>query len=75
MNGRKSKAFRRAVRNIGKHPREIKTKPAKPTFIPPMMPGKPGATFLGERHLVLSCGRAVYRTLKKADRKGLIQGA
>lgn len=72
MSHIQSKIARRAVRQIGKHPREVVVQPAKPVFIP--LP-RPGATFLGQRRLAATCGRAIYRALKKADRKGLVPAA
>jgi hypothetical protein len=71
MSHIQAKIARRAVRQIGKHPREVVVQLGKQVFIPPF-PGAPGAIFLGQHRLSATCGRAIYRALKKADRKGLV---
>lgn len=74
MSHKKAKSQRRAVRAIAKHPREVKLVHEGPFHIPSFPAGiGPGCLFY-PRQLVASCGRAVYRTLKKAERKGLVQG-
>lgn len=72
MSQSNAKAQRRAVRAIGKHPREIEL--TRAPFHIPAFPANagPGCMF-HPREMVPSCGRAVYRTLKKAERKGLVQ--
>jgi hypothetical protein len=77
MSHIQSKIARRAVRAIGKHPRDVQTVLTKPTRIwATITPGVgPSAIFLGQRTLAADCGRAVYRTLKKAGRKGMVPAA
>lgn len=72
MSHKMAKSQRRAVRAIEKHPREVALK-REPFLISAFLPGTgPGAMF-HPREMVPSCGRAIYRTLKKAERKGLVQ--
>lgn len=73
MNARKSKSMRRAVRASGHHPRHVELASGnKPTYIAPLIPGMgPGCMFLGQRVLLPSSGRAIYRMLKKAVRQGV----
>jgi hypothetical protein len=71
MSHKQSKIARRAVRAIGKHPREVELVPTKPIMLFDLF-GAPRGQFLGQRNLLPACGRAIYRMAKKADRKGLI---
>lgn len=72
MNARKSRTQRRAVRQIGKDPREVVLTRGSYT-IPSMHPLGIGCTFT-PREMRPDCGRAIYRTLKKAERRGLVPG-
>lgn len=63
------KAMRRSVKMMGRDPKQVVVQQLKGFYIPGF-PGKPGAMFLGAYRLDRTCGRAIYRTLKKHQRTG-----
>lgn len=66
MNAQKAKSIRKAVRNMSRHPREVELASGdKPYFMSAFGKG-PGYHFLGQRILTKTCGRGLYKSLKRA---------
>ena len=75
MSAKQFKSMRKAVRSIGKHPREVVIKPLVPVYIRGVQFLSPGASFSGQRVIEPSCGRGLYHNLKKAERLGIVPRA
>ena len=76
MNGRKSKAIRRAISANGLDPRDAQVTPAIGAHMV-WSTGIPGigksVMFLGQRTLARNSGRGAYRALKAAVRRGEVR--
>lgn len=70
MNNKKAKSCRKAVRNMSRDPRDVQTvepAPGRNMHIIGMNAG-----FLGDRILTKNCGRALYKSLKRAVLRGAV---
>lgn len=69
MSHKSAKQLRKILRAGGNDPRQVKLA-SHPFFMPTTLPGAgPGCMFV-PRDFVKSCGRALYRGMKKLHRQG-----
>lgn len=71
MNNKKAKSCRKAVRNMGRDPRDAAIMQVKGYMVGAFL-GRPGAPFLGQRILAKTCGRHLLKSLKRAVLRGAV---
>lgn len=67
MSHKNAKAVRRTLRATGDDPREVQLVPRRPITLFNLF-GASRGSFLGQRNLMPTCGRAIYREAKQSLR-------